>query len=149
MLNKFLLIVAISFAFCFNAQAFVKQSASKALSYKNVATSKPDPEPEEVVVEPEAPVIPAKEVDMKQSVLKNVSVLVDGKFIVFLKDKEGHSWKVSFDRDVASLSGNISEDSVRKMTFVQRRSEDHSVYFDLVNSEGVVVLNKVLHVKAQ
>ena len=69
--------------------------------------------------------------------------------MVLLKDKKDRSWRVSYDKDAVVMIANFTEDNVRKIKFMQKNSEDHTIFFDFVDTNGKTVLNKALYVKGR
>lgn len=161
MLKKILITTLLTSFFCFNALAIVGQSASKALSFQNVvpaskttvrkkefvpAVVQPEPAP---IKQPEPAPIKVKEVNMKVGVSKSITVAPEDEYLVLLKDKKDRSWRVSYDKDAVVMIANFTEDNVRKIKFMQKNSEDHTIFFDFVDTNGKTVLNKALYVKGR
>jgi len=69
--------------------------------------------------------------------------------LVLLKDKKNQSWRVSYDKDAVVMIANFIEDNVRKIKFMQKNSENHTIFFDLLDTNGKTVLNKALYVKGR
>ena len=153
MLKKILITTLLTSFFCFNALAIVGQSASKALSFQNVVpASKTTVRKKEfvpAVVQPEPAPIKVKEVNMKVGVSKSITVAPEDEYLVLLKDKKDRSWRVSYDKDAVVMIANFTEDNVRKIKFMQKNSEDHTIFFDFVDTNGKTVLNKALYVKGR
>lgn len=153
MLKKILITTLLTSFFCFNALAIVGQSASKALSFQNVVpASKTTVRKKEfvpAVVQPEPEPIKVKEVNMKVGVSKSITVAPEDEYLVLLKDKKDRSWRVSYDKDAVVMIANFTEDNVRKIKFMQKKSEDHTIFFDFVDTNGKTVLNKALYVKGR
>ena len=153
MLKNILIITLLSLSFCFDAKALVSQSASKALSLQNVVpgnktiVKKKEVVPE--VVQPEQEPIKIKEVNMKVGVSKSITVSPEEEYLVLLKNKKDKSWYVSYDKDAVVMIANFTEDNVRKIKFMQKKSEDHTIFFDLLDANGKTVLNKALYVKGR
>ncbi|MBE6454019.1 MAG: hypothetical protein E7017_03950 [Alphaproteobacteria bacterium] len=153
MLKKILIITLLFLFVCFDANAVIMQSASKALSLQNVVSSnKITAKKKEVVpavVQPEPEPIKVKEVNMKVGVSKSITVSSEDEYLVLLKDKKNQSWRVSYDKDAVVMIANFIEDNVRKIKFMQKNSENHTIFFDLLDTNGKTVLNKALYVKGR
>lgn len=134
---------------CFSAQAqaLVKQSASNALSYRNVVSNSSSVTAGRNV-ESVALADASQSVDIQNSVSKNISLGPDEEFEVLLPEKEGYSWKISYDNDKLVMIGNAAEGDVRKVKFMSKEKADSTVFFDYVNADGKITQNKAVYIKA-
>lgn len=149
MLKYLTLIVTIFVCMGFNAEAeaLVKQSASNALSYRNVVngtSSVTSGRNNNMDVLANAP----QSVDIQNSVSKSISTSPDEEFEVLLPEKAGYSWKISYDNDQLIMTGNVADGGARKVKFMQKGTGDSTVFFDNVNSEGKITQNKAVYIKA-
>ena len=134
--------------FSFDANALVKQSASKALSYKNIATNShsskatssspsfenklaPKKKTEPLVVPPMV-----EKIDMRYASSKTVS-LNEGDFVeITLKEESGFHWDLNPDSSCMALDSNDYKDDVRILKYKLICSKDSYIYFDLVDSSN-------------
>ena len=130
----------------FDANALVKQSASRALSYKNIAnstyssrSSSSSVENRVVPKKSEEPlVIPpmVEKVDMRYSSSKTVS-MNKGDFVeVTLKEEKGFRWDLNPDSSCMSLTSNNQTNDARILKYKLTCSKDSYIYFDLVDSSN-------------
>ncbi len=140
--------------FSFNADALVKQSVSKALSYRNVVSGVSVSEPEEKVLD--LPSTPAPqpvedekivEVDLRTSASKTVSLGMRGKVLIKLPEESGFRWKVSYNNNNTIMVSNVVKSNIREVMFMKRNTGESTIFFDKTDSQGEVVTNKAVYVK--
>lgn len=146
-----ILLVTMLVGISFNARALVRQPASAALSYNNVYSKKPalkvykeTPQKKEEV----KPVPAAKTVDISSSVSKKVSLVLGQELIVQVSEKNGQTWKATYDSSNVTLKNNGVDGTKRKMYFLQRTSKDSAIFFDCTDENGKVIKNKAVYIKA-
>ena len=132
--------------FSFDVNAIVKQSASKALSYKNIVSntysSRASASNIENRIAPkksDAPlVIPpmVEKIDMRYASSKTVS-MNKGDFVeITLKEEKGFRWDLNPDSSCMSLSSDNPISDVRILRYKLTCSKDSYIYFDLVDSSN-------------
>ncbi len=149
-------IICSALLFSLDATALVRQSASQALSYKNVvsgsttSSSSGNVAKELDVVEPEDKPIENETfqtVDLQSSNSKTVNVARKGKFLVKLPEASSYRWRVYYNNSNVIMVSNVVTGSVREVMFMRKNNGESTVYFDKTNTQGTVVQNKAVTVK--
>ncbi len=143
------LIAVLTIVICFNSDSFaaIRQSASKALSYRNIASSSGSISINRVKEQKKID-MPIQTVDIRSAFSKNISVLSNEGFMVLLMEKKESSWKISYDTDIFAMTSNMVVDGVRNIKFMPRNlSPKSTIFFDELDSAGKVVQNKAVYVK--
>lgn len=151
MRNIFIITLIVVGFIGFEAEALVQQSASDALSFNNVVKSSSQAAPS-VYVKEKAPVkekeIPeAKKLDIRNSVTKNVTLSPSQELVIVLPEKEGQSWKATYDGGQVYMIDSESNGQYREIRFGQKSSKGSTIYFDCVDSNGEVIQNKAVYVR--
>lgn len=154
---KYLITVALLLTgFSAEAEALVKQSASDALSYRNVVnassntgvTSGRDMAIITDDADKEPLTIPAaQEIDLRSGISKNATLTPGQELIILLPETADMSWKVNYDSDNVLLTGNTAKGDVRQVKFSADSVGESAIYFDKQSSSGKIVENKAVYVK--
>lgn len=150
-MSKLFSLVGLLTLFCsFNAHAIVQQSASSALSYRNVVSvSRSTTEAPKQRFEPKALPTAPKEVDLRNATTKTVDLLPKEKVEVTLNEEVGYSWELSYDNIAVSMTSNTISDGFRVIKFTQDGKQNSTIFFDYIDPEGNTVRNKALYIKAK
>ncbi len=157
MIKFLMLTIMIAFGACFDASAQIGQSISDALSYRNVVSSnsvstsgyRPKASNQSAPKEEAASLPAPKEVDLRNSVTKEINLQPRGEVKVLLPAEEGDesSWEANYNKKALSLLGKKTEQGVNQIRFMQQGSLSSEVYFDKKLPSGKVVENKALYIK--
>ena len=164
---RFFLLFTMAFCFAFNANAVVIQSASRALSYNNVAkysppkksriqtnTSHEAAEPVEVPSTPAStPATPAapqnqdKEVDLTSAYSDSITLTKGATVTVKVLEEDCCEWRISYNKSILTLVGNKLNQKERVFTFKYRMSENTQIALDSIKREsGDYYQNKLLDI---
>lgn len=147
---SFFSLVSLLTLFCsFNAHAIVQQSASSALSYRNVVSVSHSPEASKQSFEPKALSTAPKEVDLRNATTKTIDLLPKEKVEITLNEEVGYSWKLSYDNSAVSIVSNTISGGFRVIKFIQKGKQNSTIFFDYINSEGNTVRNKAVNIKVK
>ena len=145
--------------FAFNAEALLKQSASKALSFKNVANDNRGKEKPAASVRSSRDLEKALEhhteppmtetVDLTSADTKSISLKAHDTLIINLNEPEAdYSWKISPSTSKLSLISNTVVGGVQIVTYKLNNSVSAYIYFDYVNQiENKIEKTKMLTIK--
>ena len=163
---KFLLF-SLVLTFSFDAEALVKQSASKALVYQNVVESsssaknssapktyqgglrfkKTASNNEKNNDTTDQPTI--KKVDMKNTMSSTVSLKVNDEVEISLTEEDGFSWDLNPSSSGVDLVANVLVDDLRVITYKMKSTSHVFVYFDYLDNQKNVVTTKQLTINPQ
>lgn len=129
-----------------NASAVVKQSASKALSYRNIVDgnsrskgmARRSHRGSITRNKTAAPILieqKTEKVDMRFSDLMNVNLNKDDELEIFLSDDDGYRWKVSPSSSALTLVSDKIESGKRILKYRIVTSLHSYIYFDHVNNK--------------
>ena len=154
---KYLIFAALLLTgFSAEAEALVKQSASDALSYRNVVNASSNTgvsSGRDTAImtddsEKEPSTIPStQEVDLRSGISKNATLTPGQELIILLPETADMSWKVNYDSDNVLLTGNTAKGDVRQVKFSADSVGESTIYFDKQSSSGEIVENKAVYVK--
>ena len=168
-MTKWLMIFAASLLYSFNVEAIVLQSASDALSYRNVANStqnssrssqirKPSQNNENPSgqVTPPAPNVDehkpeVKKIDMTDSFSEKVSLYKGDSAEVTVKEEDCCKWSIKYDKSKLIFTDKGVHKGIRTFIFKQKKEkQDSEIYIDSINKEdGSYDQNKSLIVEGQ
>ena len=149
MFKLFSLISFFSLFCIFNASAIVQQSASSALSYRNVVSVSRSSDNSKQRFEPEAVPSAPQKVDLRNATTKTVYLLSKEKVEITLNEEVGYSWELSYDNGAVSMISNSISDGARVVKFIQEEKQNSTIFFDYIDSEGKTVKNKAVYIKAK
>lgn len=154
---KYLIFAALLLTgFSAEAEALVKQSASDALSYRNVVNASSNTgvsSGRDTAImtddsEKEPSTIPStQEVDLRSGISKDAVLTPRQEMVVLLLETQGTSWKIDYDADSVALVSNILDGTVRQVKFLANGTGESTIYFDKQSSSGEIVENKAVYVK--
>lgn len=140
-----------------DAHAFMAQSASKALSYKNTVSgvihrkpAKEDLPPKKIVKRAEKKEIarPAHQVDIKTRFSGEVQVTKGEEIEVILQRENNYEWVPSYNQSEFIITRNEPKGSIHVMRFIPR-ANGGIIFFDCINSKGNTIKNKAVDVKVE
>ncbi len=156
MLKFFSLVSLLILFFWGNVQAIVQQSASSALSYRNVVSGSRNAKSHKknknistkIRKVTKAP-LETQQVDLRNATTKTVDLLLQEKVEIILNEDVGYSWELSYDNGTVSMISNTINDGFRVIKFIQNGKQNSTIFFDYIDPEGSTVRNKALYIKVK
>ena len=140
-----ILFFSLTLLLSFNANAVVRQSISKALSYKNVVDDSSQPQTQKrkahrgaltknKIADPVLLDKKSEKVDMRSSDTVNINLNKNDEIEVYLSNDSGFLWKVYPSDDGLSLISDTTEGDTRTLKYKIVATLHSYIYFDYFNS---------------